>query len=133
MDFRDFVEQSSQKAWKAKREDLLQMWKTIRPYLPIDAEPVPTEHYGTRYRYDGLRITGTSKFINSILSRLKDFLKYEGQPGVDLDVEYEQIKTKENEPVDVPRYVCYIHVMQDTPELGKPEKKAAEMEPLGEI
>ena len=130
MNFRNFVEQ---KNWKAKRDDILQMWNTIRPYLPINAEPVPHEHFGTRYRYDGIRITGTAQFINAILSRMKDFLRYENHPGVVLDVEYEKIKTKEKEPIDVPRYVCYIHVMEDIPKLDKPKKRKGKMKPLGRI
>jgi hypothetical protein len=133
MNFRDFVEENQRKAWKAKRDDVLQMWQTIRPYMPIHAEPVPIDHFGTRYRYDGIRITGTASFINSILSRLKDFLKYESRPGIVLDVEYEQIKSKENEPVDVPRYVCYIHVMEEPPEVATPSKKKAKLKPLGKI
>jgi len=134
MNFRDFLEENQKKVWSAKRDDVIQMWNTIRPYMPIHAQPVPLDHFGTRYRYDGIRITGTSSFINSILSRLKDFLKYDGRPGITLDVEYEQIKTKKNEPLDVQRYVCYIHVMEEPPEgPKKPKKNKAKMKPLGKI
>jgi hypothetical protein len=109
MDFRNFLEE---KSWKAKRDDILELWRNVRPYLPIEAEVVPARHKGTRYRYDGVRITGRPKFINSILSRLKDFLRHEGQPGVRLDIEYEQIETKEGSILEGPRFVCYIHLME---------------------
>jgi len=111
MNFKEFVKQN--KPWKAKRDDIIQLWKTIRPYLPITAQPVPTEHEGTRYRFDGIRLTGTSAFINSILSRIKDFLQYDDQPGVKLDIEYEQIESKEGELESASRYVCYIHLIED--------------------
>ncbi len=114
MNFREFV---GQKPWKAKRDEILMLWKNIRPYLPIDAETVPKEHEGTRYRYDGIRITGRSRFVNAILSRMKDFLHYDGQPGAKLDVEYQQIETKEGELQSEPRFVCYIHLMEDKPEV----------------
>ena len=114
MDFRNFVEE---KSWKAKREEILTLWKNIRPYLPIDAETVPEEHEGTRYRYDGIRLNGRASFINAILSRMKEFLHYDGQSGVRLDVEYQQIETKEGELQSEPRFVCYIHLMEDKPKL----------------
>jgi hypothetical protein len=113
MNFRNFVEQK--KPWKAKRDDVLSLWRNIRPYLPIDAETVPEEREGTRYRFDGIRITGRSSFINAILSRMKEFLRYDAQPGVKLDVEYHKIETKEGVLQSEPRFVCYIHLMEDKP------------------
>jgi len=106
------LNEEDKKVWRAKRPDIIDLWSKLRPYLPINAEPVPHHHEGTRYRYDGIRITGTSTFINAILSRVKDILRYDNYPGLKVDVEYEQIKTKEREMKEGPRFVCYIHVTE---------------------
>lgn len=107
------LNEEDKKIWRAKRGDIIDLWGKLRPYLPINAEPVPRHHEGTRYRYDGIRITGTSSFVNAILSRVKDLLRYDNYPGLKVDVEYEQIKTKEHQLKEGPRFVCYIHVAQD--------------------
>jgi len=111
MSFREFMDQS--KPWKAKRAEIIQFWQSLRPFLPINAQPVPKQRTDTRFKYDGLRITGNAQFINSILSRIKDLLRFEDQPGVKLDIEYEQIETKSGELHSEPRFVCYIYVMEE--------------------
>lgn len=113
MEFRDFLEN---KRFEAKKDDIVRLWNTLRPYLPIQPQPIPLHHTGTRYDDDGLRITGSPTFINSILSRVKDFLKYDATPGLELDIEYKQIQTKHGTLYGGPRYVCYIHVVQKKPE-----------------
>ena len=60
MNFRSFIESESTlkegQEWKAKRADVIKLWQNIRPYLPVDAETVPTHYDGTRYRFDGILI-----------------------------------------------------------------------------
>jgi hypothetical protein len=58
-----------------------------------------------------MELTGTSAFINTVLSRFKDMLQYEQSPYLKLDVAYQEIM-KNKEPGKEPRYVCYIHVVQ---------------------
>jgi len=113
-------EEKKEKVWRAKRQDIIDLWGRLRPFLPLDPQPVPQQHEGTRYRYDGLRITGTSSFINSILSRLKDLLRYDNYPGMKVDVEYEQIQTKEHQLKEGPRFVCYVHVVEEKIDMSKP-------------
>jgi len=109
----EWVITEDKKPWRAKRQEIIDLWTKLRPYLPINAEPIPTHHEGTRYRYDGLRITGKPSFINAILSRLKEFLRYDNYPGLKLDIEYEQIASKEHTLKEGPRFVCYIHVVEE--------------------
>lgn len=115
MDFKEFVSQTSsqaiQKPWKAKRADAIDFWKNLRPLMPISIEPISKEHQGTKFRKDGIRITGSQQFIASILSRLKELLAWE-RPGYKLDVEYRQIEAKG--PAEPPEYVFYIHVLTDS-------------------
>jgi hypothetical protein len=119
MEFRDFVEG---KRWEANREDVVRLWNTLRPYLPMQVTPIPVQHTGTRYDDDGIRITGSPSFINSVLSRVKDFLRYESQPGLELDISYKQIQNKHGTLYGGQRFVCYIHVLQKKPEPIKIEK-----------
>lgn len=117
MDFREFVEG---KSWEAKRDDIVKMWHALRPYMPLEINPIPWNHMGTRYDNDGLRITGSPSFINSILSRMKDFLDYEMRPGYELDVEYRQVATRQGEIKGKPAFVCYVHVVEKPPQRVKP-------------
>ena len=109
MEFREYIER---KPWKAKRADILQFWQGLRPNQPIRPTPVSKHHKGTKFRQDGLRVTGSPDFINGVLSRLKDLLQFETNPGTKLEVEYRQIESKEGVLQGEPIYVAYIHVIE---------------------
>lgn len=105
-------EQFSPKTWKAKRAEVIDFWRGLKPNLPISIEPVPEHHTGTKFRFDGIRITGRPQFINSILSRIKDMLEHE-TPGYKLEVEYRQIENKAGNTQTSPEYVFYAHLIQN--------------------
>lgn len=109
--FREYVDQLA-KPWKAKKAEVLQFWRNLKPNLPIQMMPVPESHKGTRFRADGLRITGTPQFINSILSRIQDLIVMESD-DYRLDVEYRQIESKVS---GNPQYVFYVHLIKDEDE-----------------
>ena len=115
--FQEFLEE---KPWKAKRQDVVDFWRSMRPNLPVSPTPVKSSHKGTRFDQDGIRITGSPDFINGVISRLKDFLQYDENPSTKLDIEYRQIETKQGEYKGTPIYVFYIHVL---------EKEAHEVKP----
>jgi hypothetical protein len=108
MEFRVWLEQQS--PWKAKKDDIMKLWASLHAHNFIIPRPIPIHHKGSSYSEDTLRITGTSDFINSILSRIKDLLRYE-TPSLDLDVTYHQIADKYERPID-DKFVCYIKVRQ---------------------
>jgi hypothetical protein len=118
MDFINFIKDTGNiveamgKPWEAKKGEILRFWHTLRPYLPIRMEPIPANHIGNRYPFDGIRITGTSDFIGSVLSRIKDVLQQGSYPGVDLDVEYRQVQNRGKDMYSGPRFVCFIHVVE---------------------
>jgi hypothetical protein len=134
--FRDFIEQAKAppprvhaQVWHASKDEIIQMWENLKP-SPIQMAAIPENQKGTRLHNDGLRITGSASFINSVLSRLKDLLQYEKNPGSRFDLEYREIETKV--PNSSPNYLCYIHVEQDlkkqfagvpTPKLDNPFEK----------
>ena len=114
MNFRDFYEQTEPggKLWKARRAEVLQFWRNLQPEMPLQPTPIDKHHRGTRFRKDGLRITGTAAYINSIMSHLKDFLAYDSDPRTKLDVEYRQLESKEGEYQGAPIFVCYVYVVK---------------------
>lgn len=109
MTFREFVEKKS-KPWVAKKKDVLELWKSIPADAPLNPAPVSKYHSGNRFDQDGVRVTGTSQFINSVLGRLKPLLFYADHPNLDLDVKYRQILRKEIS--DKPSFACYINILQ---------------------
>lgn len=109
--FKEFLDH---KPWKAKRQDVVSFWQSLKPNMPIKPTPVSRLHKGTRFDQDGIRITGSPDFINGVISRLKDMLQYDAHPGTKLDVEYRQIETKDGEVKGMPIYVFYIHVLEKT-------------------
>ena len=120
MEFREFVEQSN---WKGKTRDILDAWSRLKPNQPIKINMISSEHKGTRYDDDGIRLTGRGEFINSVLSRMKDLLVYDKYPNTKIDIEYRQITAKESSykgmgmGMQEPKYVCYLHVMQKQPKM----------------
>ena len=107
--FREYLER---KPWKAKRADVIRFWQSLTPNQPIEVSPVSKYHKGTKFREDGLRVTGTPEFINGVLSRIKDLLQYEANPATKLEVEYRAIENKQGDLIGKPIYVAYIHVLQ---------------------
>ncbi len=107
MEFRIWLERHE--IWKGIKSEILKFWRSLedRPIVPT---PIPISHRGSSYTQDALRITGSGDFINSILCKIKDFLKYE-TPTIELDVEYRQIKDKYERSIPG-RYVCYIRLRE---------------------
>lgn len=113
MTFREFVENKNKnKPWIAKKKDIIQLWNSLSPELPINPSPVSKYHSGNRFDQDGIRITGSSKFVNSILARIKPFLIYVDHPLLDLDVKYRQVIKRKKTIDSNPSFACYINVIE---------------------
>jgi hypothetical protein len=110
MTFKQFVEQKEAKPWIAKKADVLQLWNTVRADAQIQVRPVSKYHKGNRFDQDGIRITGTSAFINSVLGKLKSLLFYSDHPSLELDVKYRQVMGRSTP--DQPSFACYINVVE---------------------
>ena len=79
LSFKSWCEQQDhQKPWKAGKDEILQFWQALPPTTPIQPiNLVPTNYKGSTYMFDGVRVTGSRQFINSVISRLKDIINYE--------------------------------------------------------
>ncbi len=60
-----------------KKEEFLAHWGQLAARQPIRPAPVPYKHTGSTYQEDGIRITGSRAFVDSVLSHLQELLGYE--------------------------------------------------------
>ena len=60
-----------------RKNQALNHWNKLESDQALKPVPVPYKHTGSTYDQDGIRITGSPEFIDSVLSRLKDLLQYE--------------------------------------------------------
>jgi hypothetical protein len=91
-----------------RKAQFLNHWKTIEPNQNVTPSPVPYKHRGSTYDQDGIRITGTTEFIDSVLSRLTDLLEAENC-DTRLQVVYKQ-STDRKTGLELDSYNCYVQV-----------------------
>jgi len=60
-----------------KKKQMLIHWKGLPENQAVSPQAVAYKHEGTTYDEDGIRITGSQAWIDSVLSRLKGMLEYE--------------------------------------------------------
>ena len=93
-----------------KKAQFLTHWNAIQANQNINPCPVAYKHEGSTYDQDGIRITGSTEFIDSVLSRLKDLLNAESNT-TRLQVVYKQsTDRKSGELMD--SFNCYVQVHQ---------------------
>jgi hypothetical protein len=91
-----------------KKSEFLKHWIDLPADQKIAPAVVPYKHKGTTFDEDGIRITGSLKFIDSVLSRLKDLLNYENGE-TRLQVLYQETKDKKTgQPTG--SHSCYVQV-----------------------
>ena len=99
--FREFVQAGSPapfRGWRLEKEDAMRYWQSLKPG-PIEFDPIKTGKRGSTFGEDGLRLTGSRRFIDSILARIKDMMQYEN-PNTKLNVVYRQVQYKGSETPD---------------------------------
>ncbi len=117
--FRQFVEQE-EKLWSAKKDDILKYWNNLRPDIPAVMMPVEKGVPGEKkrsYGEDMIRISGSSQFIASVLSRMKHLIAYES-PTTKLRLIFKEIDSPRRADPTKPSYVFYANVENRTH--GKP-------------
>ena len=93
-----------------QKAQFLEHWRTIKPAQPIRPAVVPYKHEGSTYDQDGIRITGSREFIDSVLSRLQDLLRFENTE-TRLQVNYQQSKDRKTGAL-LDSWNCYVQVHQ---------------------
>ena len=91
-----------------KKQELLKRWRGLKPNQSLEPQPIMYKHTGSTFDEDGIRITGSREFIDTVLSRLKDLLAFEGAT-TRLQCSYQQATDKAT-GLPLPSYKCYIQV-----------------------
>jgi len=91
-----------------EKKHFLIHWSKLRPNQKLSPKPVRYTHEGSTYAEDGVRITGSKAFVDSVLSRLKDLLRYEGEE-TRLQVVYKKSTDRESGKT-LTSYNCYVQV-----------------------
>ena len=95
--------------WSMSKEEDMRLWRGLPFGMPIAMKPVDNDHKGSTFSEDAIRITGTTEFIESVISRLKEFLKYESET-TKLNVSFRETSSPslEEEGMGKKSYVFYI-------------------------
>ena len=135
--FKDFVEQSeaiesllnefnnsslqNSKVWSGKKKEVIQMWKNLRPDIPIIIQPMLDSITGhsSSYGEDGIRVTGSWNFISAILARLKEVIGYEN-PQTKLRLVFRGVEKEKDPRSDRQSFVFYVNLEKRAPK--KPRK-----------
>ena len=91
-----------------KKAEFLNHWNGIKPNQTVKPCVVPYKHQGSTFAEDGIRLTGSKQFIDSILSRLKDLLQYENCE-TRLQLNYQQATDRHTDR-KLDSYCCYVQV-----------------------
>jgi len=91
-----------------KKAEILSHWNQIEPDQKIKISQVPYKHTGSTYAEDGIRLTGSRGFIDSVLSNLKELLQHENG-STRLQLNYQESKDRET-GIPTGSYNCYIQV-----------------------
>lgn len=88
--------------------EFLAYWQGIEEGQAVRPVPVAYKHEGSTFDEDGIRLTGSAAFIESVLSRVKDLLNYEAG-GTRLQVSYGEAVDKDS-GLPLGSYRCYVQV-----------------------
>jgi hypothetical protein len=91
-----------------RKAQILNHWQSIEPDQAIKIDSVMYKHKGSTYAEDGIRLTGSPEFIDSVLSRLKDLLKHENG-STRLQLNYQESKDRVTGNL-TGSYNCYVQV-----------------------
>ena len=97
-----------------KKEEFLNHFESISAGQKIKVAPVPYKHEGSTYDQDGIRITGSREFIDSVLSNLKPLLDYENGE-TRLQVVYKESADR-GTGLPLGSWNCYLQVHERGPE-----------------
>jgi hypothetical protein len=102
--------QTQAKPWSGKKDEIIDIWKKVMPDLPVIMEPMSKQPDGgtSSYSEDGIRITGSWRFIASVLGRLKQILTYENN-STKLRLVFKGIDSNKTTP-GRQSYVFYVNL-----------------------
>jgi hypothetical protein len=107
-----------------EKKPFLKHWAKLRANQKLAPKPIRYTHEGSTYAEDGVRITGSKAFVDSVLSRLKDLMKFESYE-TRLQVVYKKSTDRESGKT-LTSYNCYVQVHQRGDVAAKKKSKKRE-------
>ena len=135
MHFKEYVEQqefvefvlesfnspvTTRKPWSATKKEIIQIWKNLRPDVPINITPIDSSPGHENHGEDGIRISGSWNFISTVLGRIKDLMMHEN-PHTRLRLVFRGIDSNKDAIPDNQNYVFYLNLERRS--RGKPGKR----------
>lgn len=120
----------AQKPWSATKDEVLNIWRNLRPDLPIYMTPMDEVPEGmvkghSSYGEDGVRITGSWGFIASVMARLKDIVSYEN-PQNKLRIVFRGIDPNRLSDPSKQAFAFYVNLeRRSMGKAGRPKKPKA--------
>ena len=92
------------------KKDFIEMVDNLNEKLPLDITPIPYFYQGSTFCMDNIRLTGSEKFIISVLSRIKDIVDFENEETRLCPI-YAETKDKITREL-TGSYNCYLQVRE---------------------
>lgn len=88
-DFAKYFQQQAVQSKASKRGQFIKYWQSLSS-VPMLMEPIKKDHVsGSSKSEDGIRVTGSPRFIAAVMARLKDILLSEN-PHTQIEIKYTQ-------------------------------------------
>ncbi len=100
---------SSGKTPSIPKKQILQMWKGLRPDVPINITPINSAPGHENYGEDGIRISGSWNFISTVLGRIKDLMMHEN-PQTRLRLVFRGVDSNRDSIQDNQNFVFYLNL-----------------------
>jgi len=91
-----------------RKQEIIEHWGNITADQEIAMSAVAYKHKGSTYDQDSIRLTGSKRFIDGVLSKLKELLGYESDE-TRLQLTYQETIDRETK-TPTGTYNCYIQV-----------------------
>ena len=92
------------------KKDFMDMFNGLKENMPLDITPIPYGYQGSTFCFDNIRLTGSEKFIKSVLSRIKDIVDFENEETRLCPI-YAETKDKITREL-TGSYNCYLQVRE---------------------
>lgn len=91
-----------------RKQEIIEHWGNITADQELAMSAVAYKHQGSTYDQDSIRLTGSKRFIDGVLSKLKELLGYESDE-TRLQLTYQETIDRETK-TPTGTYNCYIQV-----------------------